>query len=96
MANYKDRRSKSADQLQAEQFNDRMQDDRSILEADIKANSRAIRTREKDVENALGASPWNSQRILDAEYELKVAKEHLARLKELLAQEFGDEGKLEA
>lgn len=88
MSNYKTRRSRSAEEKKAEEFNDQMQDDRAQLEADIRATERLVRQSKVELDAALSGSPWNSNAILSSEDKLESYEKGLKRLKDLLASEF--------
>lgn len=85
---YQERRSKSEHQLKEDAFNDQFQDDRAQLEADIRATERELRSAERNVEQALSASPFNGPNILRLEDERDALKGGLARLKAILVEEF--------
>ncbi len=90
MSKYKERRTVDQGALQEEQLNDRMQDDRAQLEADIVATQRKVRSEKAQLKKVLAAHPFSGAAVIECEDRILSYEKGLKRLQELLVEEFGD------
>lgn len=89
MGKYKERRSKTVEEQEAERLNDQMQDDKAQLEADIRANERASRQAGSEEQKALCASPFNALNVIEARDKKEFHDKVVAQMKTMLTEEFG-------
>ena len=90
MGKYKERRTKTVQEREAEQLNDQMQDDKAQLEADIRANERAARQAAGEEQKALSASPFNALTVIEARDKKKFHDSVVEQMKAMLVEEFGE------